>query len=67
MPYAVTARHDFWNTALSTMAFLEFLDDEDRPSKSFAALPEVRTALDQVFHSLPEAGPTLSRSASAGL
>jgi len=48
-PYAVTARHDYWNTALSTMALLEWLDGDDRSSKSFAALPEVRAALDRVF------------------
>jgi len=66
-PYAVAARHDFWNTALSTMAFLEFLDEEARPSKSFAALPEVRTALDQVFHSAAEVRHAPSRSVPAGL
>jgi hypothetical protein len=53
-PSAVTARHDFWNTALSTMAFLEWLDGEMRLSQSFAALPEVRAALDQVFLAKPE-------------
>lgn len=48
-PYAVTARHDFWNTALATMALLEWLDGEARLSKSFAAVPEVQAALDRVF------------------
>jgi len=48
-PYAVTARHDFWNTSLATMALLEWLDGPARSSSSFAALPEVRTALDRVF------------------
>jgi hypothetical protein len=45
----VTARHDFWNTGLSTMALLEWLDGEARLSKAFAAEPEVRAALDRVF------------------
>jgi hypothetical protein len=48
-PYAVTARNDFWNTSLATMALLEWLDGPARSSSSFAALPEVRTALDRVF------------------
>jgi hypothetical protein len=48
-PYAVTPRHDFWNTAISTMALLEWLDGDARASKSFADLPEVREALDRVF------------------
>jgi len=51
---------------LST-AFLEILDSYARQSKSFAALPEVRMALDQVFRSLPESRSGLSRSASGGL
>jgi hypothetical protein len=66
-PYAVTARQDFWNTSLATMAFLEFLDSDARQSKSFAALPEVRTALDQVFHALPVNHAELSRSAAGVL
>lgn len=49
-PYAVTARHDFWNTSLSTMALLEWLEGEARSSASMAALPEVSEALDRVFH-----------------
>jgi hypothetical protein len=65
-PSAITPRHDFWNTALSTMAFLEFLDNDTRQSKSFSLLPEVRRALDQVFHSVPESGAGLSRSVTAG-
>jgi hypothetical protein len=48
-PYTVTARHDFWNTSLSTMALLEWLDGAGSSSRSFAALPEVRAALDRVF------------------
>ncbi len=52
-PYAVTARNDFWNTGLATMALLEWLDGPARLSTSFAALPEVRAALDRVF---PAAG-----------
>ena len=48
-PYAVTARNDFWNTGLATMALLEWLEGPARLSTSFAALPEVRTALDRVF------------------
>ena len=52
-PYAVTARHDFWNTSLATMALLEWLDGPARLSTSFAALPEVRGALDQVFPAAP--------------
>jgi len=48
-PYAVAARHDFWNTSLSTMALLEWLDGPQGLSRSFAALPEVRAALDRVF------------------
>ena len=65
-PYAVTARQDFWNTALATMAFLEFSDHEARQSKSFAALPEVRAALDRVFQSPPDDRAGLSRSKLAG-
>ena len=53
-PYAVTARHDFWNTGLSTMAMLEWLDGPNRLSRSFAALPEVAAALDRVFSRLPD-------------
>ena len=52
-PSRVTARHDFWNTALATMALLEWLDRERRLSKSFASLPEVRSALDRVFRPEP--------------
>ena len=48
-PYAITARHDFWNTSMATMAMLEWLDGESRESKTFAALPEVHVALDHVF------------------
>jgi hypothetical protein len=54
-PSRVTARHDFWNTALATMALLEWLDGDRRLSKSFASLPEVRSALDRVFRPEPAA------------
>jgi hypothetical protein len=53
----VTARHDFWNTSLSTMAFLEWLDGDGRASRQMASLPEVRTALDRVFHAPVAPGP----------
>lgn len=56
-PGSVTARHDFWNTALATMAMLEYLEGDDRASRRFAALPEVRGALDRVF---PAAGPAMA-------
>ncbi len=45
-PYQVTARHDLWNTSLSTMALAEFLYTDNG---GFSALPEVASALDQVF------------------
>jgi hypothetical protein len=48
-PYSITARHDLWNTSLATMAFLEWLDQQASASRSFAALPDVRGALDRVF------------------
>ncbi|MGO9115281.1 MAG: hypothetical protein ACLP9L_39210 [Thermoguttaceae bacterium] len=48
-PYAVTARNDFWNTGLATMALLQWLDGPARLSTLFAALPEVHDALDRVF------------------
>jgi hypothetical protein len=54
-PSRVTARHDFWNTSLATMALLEWLDGDRRLSKSFAKLPEVRLALDRVFRPAPAA------------
>ena len=59
-PSRVTARHDFWNTALATMALLEWLDGDRRLSKSFASLPEVRSALDRVFRPEPAAAERLS-------
>jgi hypothetical protein len=65
-PYAVTARQDFWNTSLATMAFLEYLDSDARQSRAFAALPEVRLAMDHVFHSPPANRAELSRSATSG-
>jgi hypothetical protein len=48
-PYAVAARHDFWNTSLGTMALLEWLDGDQASSRTFASLPEVRDGLDHVF------------------
>ncbi len=48
-PYAVTARHDFWNTSLATMALIEYLEGEGRPSRKFASLPTVHEALNRVF------------------
>jgi hypothetical protein len=62
-PSRVTARHDFWNTALATMAMLEWLDGEQRLSKSFAALPEVRSALDRVFRPEPAAAGSVITAA----
>ncbi len=55
-PYAVAARHDFWNTSLATMALLEYLDQEASSSRSFAALPEIRAALDRVFPATARTG-----------
>jgi hypothetical protein len=79
-PSRVTSRHDFWNTALATMALLEWLDGDRRLSRSFANLPEVRLALDRVFwpepvaagsvitaaarHESPIAKPTVAQGAS---
>lgn len=60
-PYAVTARQDFWNTSLSTMALLEWLDGPSRLSKSFAELPEVHGALDRVFPAAPEKNTRIIR------
>ena len=45
-PSRITARHDFWNLALSTMAFVEYLY---RENALLASLPEVTNALDRVF------------------
>ncbi len=45
-PSWITARHDFWNIALSTMAFLQYLH---RENEFLAAEPEVCAALDQVY------------------
>jgi hypothetical protein len=58
-PSRVTARHDFWNTALATMALLEWLDGDRRSSRSFAGLPEVRSALDRVFRPEPATAGTV--------
>lgn len=51
-PTAVPSVADNWNMTLSTLAFLEFLDryqGEQSGSQYFANLPEVRSALDEVF------------------
>ncbi len=61
-PYFVASRHDFWNTGLSTMAMLEWLDGDARLSRSFASIPEVRRALDRVF---PAARTTRARVSPA--
>ena len=57
-PYAITSRHDFWNTSLSTMAMMEWLDGPSSLSRSFASLPEIRSALDRVFPATPTARAT---------
>jgi hypothetical protein len=49
-PTKVPSFADNWNMALSTMALMEFLDGSDRTSLGFANLPEVKAALDTVFH-----------------
>lgn len=48
-PTNVAAYQDNWNVALSTMSLLEYLGGQDRSSRFFASLPEVRSALDAVF------------------
>jgi len=45
-PALVTARHDLWNVALSTIALVAFLGPR---AEGLAALPQVRDALDRVF------------------
>lgn len=51
-PYFVSNSGDNWNTVLSTMAFMEWLDrfeGNQSGSEFFAALAEVDSALDTVF------------------
>jgi hypothetical protein len=51
-PTAVPSVADNWNTTLSTLALLEFLDryqGVESGSQFFAALPEIDSALDFVF------------------
>ena len=51
-PFFVSNSGDNWNTVLSTMALLEWLDRQQgnqTASEFFAALPEVDAALDEVF------------------
>lgn len=48
-PSSVPSFADNWNMALSTMALMEYLDGDDRTSRFFADLPEVKSALDTVF------------------
>jgi hypothetical protein len=45
-PESLTARQDYWNLALSTMAFTEYLYGG---SRYMASLPAVDAALDKVF------------------
>lgn len=45
-PYRMTARHDFWNVALSTMALHQVLFDDNQ---FLTQLAEVQAALDLVF------------------
>jgi hypothetical protein len=45
-PFLITGRHDFWNIALSTMAFALYLYPED---DLFSDLSEVQEALSAVF------------------
>ncbi len=47
-PSSFTSRHDLWNTALSTIAFTQYLYDEN---DFLASLPEVAAGLDLVFAS----------------
>ncbi|WP_428388290.1 hypothetical protein [Mucisphaera sp.] len=48
-PSQVRAFHDFWNTALSTMALFEYLYDD---ASDFADIPDIAEALDKVFYPL---------------
>jgi len=51
-PYFVSNSGDNWNTVLSTMALMELLDHMEglqSASKLFASLPDVDSALDEVF------------------
>lgn len=48
-PSSVPASQDNWNLVLSTMALLEFLEEEESASRYFADLPNVKLALDKVF------------------
>ena len=45
-PYQVIARHDLWNTSLSTMAMVEYLYGDNY---RLSSLSEVEAALDRVF------------------
>jgi hypothetical protein len=49
-PTRVPSFADNWNMTLSTMALMEFLEGPNRQSLFFANLPEVKAALDTVFH-----------------
>ena len=46
LPGRVTARHDFWNIALSTMALMQYRFGEN---ELLSSLPEIRQALDVVM------------------
>lgn len=48
-PTTVPSFADNWNMTLSLMAFMDYLDGDDRTSRFFADLPEVDAALDSVF------------------
>lgn len=45
-PYGITARHDFWNVSLSTMAMCQYLFQDN---EFLTNLPEVHAALRKVF------------------
>jgi hypothetical protein len=49
-PAQITARHDFWNLSLSTMAMISFLFQDN---EFLTSLPEVRAALEKVFTPAP--------------
>jgi hypothetical protein len=55
-PRDVAGRTDLWNTALSMMAFQQYLYQDNR---FLTSVPEVAAALDQVFYAPKAAGPTV--------
>ncbi len=48
-PTSVPSFSDNWNTTLSLMSLMAWLDGANRTNLSFANLPEVKAALDTVF------------------